>query len=95
MINVSFTKGLFGKTRQAVLDIIYGHADRSFYTKQVLDTVKTGRGAVQRELKTLTDAGIILREVKGRQVYYRANEKCPVFSELKSISRKDRRHNRR
>ena len=80
--------GLFGKTRQAVLALLYGRADKSFYTKQILDAVKIGRGTVQRELKNLTDTGIIVREVQGRQVYYRANEKCPIFNELKSIVRK-------
>ena len=43
--------GLFGKTRQAVLALLYGQADKSFYTKQILDGVKIGRGTVQRELK--------------------------------------------
>jgi len=80
--------GLFGKTRQAVLALLYGQADSSFYTKQVLDSVRIGRGAVQRELKNLTDTGIITREVQGRQVYYRANAQCPIFNELKSIVRK-------
>ncbi len=80
--------GLFGKTRQAVLALLYGRADSSFYTKQVLDAVKIGRGTVQRELKNLTDTGIIIREVQGRQVYYRANAQCPIFNELKSIVRK-------
>jgi predicted nucleotidyltransferase len=80
--------GLFGKTRQAVLALLYGRADSSFYTKQILDAVKIGRGTVQRELKNLTDTGIILREVQGRQVYYRANARCPIFDELKSIVRK-------
>lgn len=77
--------GIFSKTRQAVLALLYGRANTSFYTKQVLDAVKIGRGTVQRELKNLTDNGIIIREVQGRQVYYRANEKCPIFNELKSI----------
>jgi uncharacterized protein len=80
--------GLFGKTRQAVLALLYGRADSSFYTKQVLDAVKIGRGTVQRELKNLTDTGIITREVQGRQVYYWANAQCPIFNELKSIVRK-------
>lgn len=71
-----------------MLALLYGRADSSFYTKQVLDAVKIGHGTVQRELKNLTDAGIIIREVQGRQVYYRANEKCPIFNELKSIVRK-------
>src|SRR3990172_7524634 len=77
--------GLFGKTRQAVLALLYGRADNSFYTKQVLDAVKIGRGTVQRELKNLTDTGIITREVQGRQVYYRANAQCPIFNELKNL----------
>jgi predicted nucleotidyltransferase len=80
--------GLFGKTRQAVLALLYGRADSSFYTKQILDAVKIGRGTVQRELKNLTNTGIIIREVQGRQVYYRANTRCPIFDELKSIVRK-------
>jgi predicted nucleotidyltransferase len=80
--------GLFGKTRQAVLALLYGRADSSFYTKQILDAVKIGRGTVQRELKNLTDAGIISREVQGRQVYYRADARCPIFDELKGIVRK-------
>jgi predicted nucleotidyltransferase len=80
--------GLFGKTRQAVLALLYGRADSSFYTKQILDAAKIGRGTVQRELKNLTDTGIITREVQGRQVYYRANARCPIFDELKSIVRK-------
>jgi len=80
--------GLFGKTRQGVLALLYGRADSSFYTKQILDAVKIGRGTVQRELKNLTDTGIIIREVQGRQVYYRANTQCPIFDELKSIVRK-------
>jgi predicted nucleotidyltransferase len=80
--------GLFGKTRQAVLALLYGQVDKPFYTKQILDAVKIGRGTVQRELKNLTDTGIIIREVQGRQVYYRANSQCPIFDELKSIVRK-------
>jgi len=80
--------GLFGKIRQSVLALLYGQAGSSFYTRQVLDAVNSGRGAVQRELKNLTDAGIFLREVRGRQVYYRANEKCPIYHELRTIMKK-------
>lgn len=86
--STTLSYGLFGKTRQAVLALLYGQTDRSFYTKQILDAVKSGRGTVQRELKNLTEAGIIVREVQGRQVYYRANERCPIFNDLKSIVRK-------
>jgi uncharacterized protein len=88
IVEDSLSSGLFNKTRQTVLALLYGHSDSSFYTKQVLDAVKCGRGTVQRELKNLTDTGIITREIQGRQVYYRANANCPIFSELKNIVRK-------
>jgi predicted nucleotidyltransferase len=84
----SISDGLFSKTRQSVLALLYGHTDRSFYTKQVLDAVKIGRGTVQRELQNLTESGIIIREVRGNQVHYQANSKSPIFNELKSIVRK-------
>ena len=80
--------GLFTKTRQLVLALLYGNTDRSYYTKQIMDTARIGRGTVQRELQTLTDSGVIIREIQGRQVYYHANDKCPIFSELKGIVRK-------
>ena len=80
--------GLFGKTRQSVLAFLYVRSDSSFYTRQILDALRIGRGTVQRELKNLTDSDIISREVQGRQVYYRANAKCPIFNELRGIVRK-------
>ncbi|MBI2908056.1 MAG: nucleotidyltransferase domain-containing protein [Chloroflexi bacterium] len=43
------------------------------------------RGTVQRELKNLTESGIISCEVQGRQVYYRANRSCPIYTELKGF----------
>jgi hypothetical protein len=40
---------------------------------------------VQREVAKLTDAGVMVREVSGRQAYYRINDNCPFISGLKSI----------
>jgi predicted nucleotidyltransferase len=40
---------------------------------------------VQREVKRLTEAGILRRTVRGRQVYYQANPECSVFAELKGL----------
>jgi len=41
MIDNFLCNGLFGKTRQAVLALLYGRTDSSFYTKQILDAIKT------------------------------------------------------
>jgi len=76
---------LFGKTRQAVLSLLYGHADESFYLRQIVRVAGGGMGAVQRQINTLVDAGLVTRMHKGKQIYYRANASSPVFGELKSI----------
>ncbi len=76
---------LFGKTRQVILTLLYGQADETYYLRQIVRLTGAGLGPVQRELKQLTDAGIIRRSVKGRQVYYQANAGSPIFEELKNL----------
>ena len=48
----------------------------------------SGSGAVQRELKLMTEAGVVHRTQSGNMVYYQANAQCPIFSELKNIVQK-------
>lgn len=76
---------LFGKARRGVLSLLYGHADEEYYMRQIARTTGLGIGPVQRELKQLTDSGIVRRRIQGRQVYYQANPETPVFKELKSL----------
>ena|SRR5437016_5955442 len=76
---------LFGHTRSALLAMLYGHADQSFYLRQLVRAVGAGTGAIQRELKYLTDLGLLARRVQGNQVLYQANSQSPIFSEIKSL----------
>lgn len=76
---------LFGKTRLSILALLYGKVDRQFYLSEIVRAVGGGRGAVQRELKRLTDAGLLRRAVRGNQVYFQANSDCPVFADLKGL----------
>jgi predicted nucleotidyltransferase len=76
---------LFGKSRLAILSLLYLNADQRFYLRQIVDTTKLGMGAVQREVRLLSNAGLILREHEGRHVYFRANRDCPIFEDLRSI----------
>ena len=83
--HVSPATALFGRTRRAVLALMYGRPDESFYVRQIVRAVGSGRGAVQRELRRLTAAGILTRSTRGRQIHYQANRDCPVFAELQSL----------
>jgi predicted transcriptional regulator len=75
----------FSKTRQSVLSVLYTHVDEAFYLRQLSRMANIKMGALQRELKQLTEAGIIKRTARGHQVYYQANKDCPIFDELKNI----------
>jgi DNA-binding transcriptional ArsR family regulator len=76
---------LFGKTKKAILALLFMHPEESFYLRQIVRNLGLGQGAVQRELSNLNEARLIVREVKGNQVYYQANRKSPIFKELKSL----------
>jgi uncharacterized protein len=78
-------RSLFGHTRGALLAILYGHADQSFYVRQLVRAVGAGHGALQRELKHLTEMGLFLRRTQGNQVRYQANSESPIFSEIKGL----------
>jgi predicted nucleotidyltransferase len=76
---------LFGRTRNAVLGLLFGRPDEAFYVREIVRAANSGQGSVQRELRHLERAGILKRTVTGRHVYYQANPDCPIFSEIKSL----------
>jgi predicted nucleotidyltransferase len=76
---------LFGKAQREVLAFLFIRADESFYLREVVRHARVGTGAVQRELKRLTDVGILVRRVRGNQVYFQANQQCPIFPELQGL----------
>lgn len=79
------SEALFGKTRQAVLALLYAHDSESFYLRQIVRTVSLGQGTVQRELAHLTAAGLLIRTRRGNQVHYQANRNASIFPELRSL----------
>lgn len=78
-------KVLFGKAQRAVLSLLFGHPDQAFYLSEILGYAQMGASQVQKELHELTAAGLLIREKRGKQVYYRANPSASIFEELKAI----------
>jgi predicted nucleotidyltransferase len=83
--SIGLADALFGRVRQRVLGLLYGHADRSFYANEIIGWVDGGSGAVQRELARLEGAGLVTTARIGRQKHYQANPASPIFSELQGI----------
>ena len=82
---VSISNALFSKVQQRVLALIFGHPERSFYTSEIMRSVDSGTGAVERELSRLQRSGLVSVERIGNQKHYRANHESPIFRELQSL----------
>jgi predicted nucleotidyltransferase len=77
---------LFGKARGAILALLYGHPDESFYYRQITRQLnQVSVGTVQRELDTLSRLGLVARSTVGNQVFYQANRDHPIFMELRAL----------
>jgi predicted nucleotidyltransferase len=86
--NENLTSALFGKARRTLLAVLYSRPDESFYLRQLVRMTGAGQGAVQRELKQLSEAGIITESRQGRMVYFMANRDCPIYEELHRLMTK-------
>lgn len=86
--SVELGHALFGRTRREVLALLLGRPYERLHMREIFRRIGGGSGAVQRELKQLVEAGLVLRENEGRQVYFSANPKASVFRELQSIMEK-------
>lgn len=76
---------LFGQTRGGVLRLLFGGPDQTFYVRQIARETGASVGAVQRELETLSEIGLIRRSTVGNLVFYQVNRGHPVFAELQSL----------
>jgi len=83
--STSLADALFPKVRQRILTVLFGAPDRSFYANELIALAASGTGAVQRELASLSESGLLTVNKQGNQKHYQANANAPVFAELRSL----------
>lgn len=76
---------LFSKTRQNILATLLFAPERRWYLSDLAKSLRVSPSSLQRELASLTEAGILGREVDGNRVYYQANAGSPLLPELRSL----------
>jgi len=79
---------LFGAYRRQILGLLLLRPDETFYVREIARLTAVSAGSLHRELKQLTEAGLLLRTTAGNQVRYQANRDCPIYDELAGIFRK-------
>ena len=79
---------LFGAYRRQILGLLLLRPDENFYVREIARLTGVPAGSLHRELKLLTDAGLLRRIPAGNQVRYQVDRDCPIQEELAGILRK-------
>ena len=79
---------LFGAYRRQILALLLLRPDESFYVREIGRLAGVPAGSLHRELKLLSDAGLLRRSAAGNQVRYQVDRTCPIQEELAGIFRK-------
>jgi DNA-binding transcriptional ArsR family regulator len=85
---MSLAHFLLGQTRSAVLGALFLRPDLALHVRELARLTGAAPGSLHRELRSLAEMGLLIRQETGRQVYYRANQQCPVYEELTGFLRK-------
>ncbi len=76
---------LLGKTRAGILREIYLNPDKRISFNELVRRVRSGDGAVSRELKNLIAVGLVAEEREGNHRFLRASRHSPLFPEVKAF----------
>jgi DNA-binding transcriptional ArsR family regulator len=76
---------LLGKTRAAILRELLLNVDRRVSFNELVRRVRSGAGAVSRELKVLGEAGLVTEEREGNQRFLAADQDSPLYGDIKSL----------
>jgi predicted nucleotidyltransferase len=74
--------------RRGLLRLTYGAPDRWWYLSELAAALETSPSSLQRELASLSAAGILKLRPEGRRTYYAANENASMYEELRALVRK-------
>lgn len=78
---------LFGsRLRARVIGWLFTHPDERFFVRQLTKLLDEDSTNLSRELAKLEELGFLTSRLEGRQKYYQANAKSPMFEELKGLA---------
>ena len=76
---------LGSKLRAKVLGWLFSHPDERYFVRQLTNLLGEDSTNVSRELARLEKIGALVSTTEGKQKYYQANRKSPVFNELHGL----------
>lgn len=84
-MNELFAGLIASKTRIKLLTRFFFNPEIRSYLRELAKEFNVSTNSVREELNQLTKAGLLESQKNGRNVFYGANKKHPLFPELKSM----------
>ena len=81
----SIANALFSRTQQQLLSALLVNSRQPVYAADLARQFRVRASTLHRDLRKLTQAGILKTSRSGNRTYFQANEVCPVFPELRSL----------
>ena len=78
-------KLLGSRLRTKLLGWLLSHSDESFFVRQMEQLIDENSTNISRELRRLEQMGIVISEKMANLRYYKVNQKCPFYEELKGL----------
>lgn len=85
MRNIKPLDALLPKTRQGILAALFVQPDKPWFVSELARRMGVPPSSLQRELHSLTQAGILKTHRQGRMIYFQANADSPIFPDLRSL----------
>lgn len=85
---MSLHAALFSDSQARLFRWVFGQPGRSFHLSELRRLTGLGSASLQRELRRLTEAGLLTSERVGNLRKFQANPESPVFAELVALTRK-------
>ena len=76
---------LGSKLRSKVLGWLFTHPDERYFVRQLTSLLREDSTNVSRELIRLEKTGVLVSTKEGKQKYYQANRKSPIYDELHGL----------
>ena len=85
---MSLADAIFTESQSRLFRWLFGQPERSFHLSELRRLTGLGSASLQRELRKLTEAGLVSSERVGNLRRFQTNKESPVFSELVTLTRK-------
>jgi predicted nucleotidyltransferase len=85
---MTFIQALFTQPQSKVLEWVFGQPERWYHIQELIRLTSLASASLQREIKRLHVAGLVVEERIGNLRRVKANPDSPVFADLANLVRK-------